>query len=324
MPIAPRIVGLFAVPLLAAALLAGCATKARVDPAAAIAAAPHPTALASFDGKTGERLSWPTVLERVAAADAVFVGETHDDASAHALEHALVEAFIASHQGAAVSLEFLERDDQAATDKYLAGTITLDEFVEATKSADWAGKGSWLPWYQPMIDSAKRAQAKVVAANAPRKYVSKARTDGYDALRALPADERVLFEIDETISRDGDWERLKALMIEMRIDGSHGDRSEATPTDEEVDQFHRAQRGWDATMGTSAARAQMSGSKVIHVEGAFHIGERLGTVGQFTKMVPTAKVLVINLVPEARTVFVQSDAHGADIVVFTRPPGCGQ
>ncbi len=318
MPIAQRIVGLFAVPLLAAALLAGCATKAQVDPVAAIAAAPHPTALAAFDGKTGEQLSWPTVLERVAAADAVFVGETHDDATAHALEHALVEAFIASHQGAAVSLEFLERDDQAATDAYLGGQSTLDVFIDATKSRDWAGPGTWIPWYQPMIDSAKRAKVKVVAANAPRKYVSKARTDGYDALRALPADERVLFEIDETISRDGDWERLKVLMMEMRLDGSPGDRSEATPTDEEVDQFHRAQRVWDATMGESAARAQVTGSKVIHLEGAFHIGERLGTVGQFTKAVPTAKVLVINLVPEARTVFVEADAHGADIVICTK------
>ena len=110
----------------------------------------------------------------------------------------------------------------------------------------------------------------------------------------------------------------RVLMMEMRLDGSPGDRSEATPTDEEVDQFHRAQRVWDATMGESAARAQVTGSKVIHLEGAFHIGERLGTVGQFTKAVPTAKVLVINLVPEARTVFVEADAHGADIVICTK------
>ncbi len=302
----------------AAILLGGCAAPKKPTPAEAIALAPHPTALAAFDGATAEKVSWSALLDRVAGADAVFVGETHDDAVGHVVEQALVEAFLASHPRAAVSLEFLERDDQVATDKYLAGTIALEEFIETTKSADWAGKGSWLPWYQPMIDSARRAKARVVAANAPRRHVSTARTEGYESLKALAPEERALIEIDETISRDGDWERLKVLMIDMRSSGEHGDKNSTPPTDEEVDTMHRAQRVWDATMGTSAARAFQSGFSVIHVEGGFHVGKRLGTVAQFAKIAPNAKVLVILLVADSRETLDPEDPEGADIVIYTR------
>ncbi|MSR28261.1 MAG: hypothetical protein EXS03_01640 [Phycisphaerales bacterium] len=308
--------------LILAGTLCGCAaSSAKIDPARAIAQAPHPSALSIFDGATGSPLDWRQVLDQVAHADAVFVGETHDDATAHALEHALVDAFLASHPSAAVSIEFLERDDQAATDQYLRGESELDAFIEATKSRHWAGTDTWIPWYQPMIDSAKRSKARVIAANAPRRYVSKARTEGYEALTALPPDERALFEVDESISRDGDWERLKALVIEMRADGSgHGDSPSDSPIDEEIDQFHRAQRVWDRTMGLSAARAYAGGARIIHVEGAFHIGTRLGTVAQFAAATPGAKILVIDLVPSNLRTRAPATGPSADIVVHTKLP----
>lgn len=313
--------------LAASLLLTGCAAPMKLTPAEQLARAPHPTALSIFDGTTGARISWADTLDRVAKADAVFVGETHDDAVAHALEHALVDAFIATHTRPAVSLEFLERDEQAKTDAYLRGELALDAFVDETKSRHWAGDETWIAWYQPMIDSARRAKASVVAANAPRTYVSRARTDGYDALKSLSAEERALFEIDESISRDGDWERLKALIVDMRGGGARGatgggsgetSDADAVVTDDEVDTFHRAQRVWDRTMGLSASRAQNAGFKVIHCVGAFHIGQRLGTVAQFAAACPSASIIVIDLVPSDATVLGSDGAKGADIVVHTQ------
>ena len=302
------------------ATLPSCVAQVKPTPSEQLARAPHPTALAIFDAASCARLAWSEVLDRVAKADAVFVGETHDDATAHTVEHALVESFIASHERPALSLEFLERDDQGFTDAYLRGEISVDDFVTKTKSRDWAGEGTWMPWYQPMIDSAKRAKAPVVAANAPRPYVTRARTEGYDPLCALGPEERSQFEVDEAISRDGDWERLKALIIEMRSDGAHGAAINTGDlvSDDEVDSFHRAQRVWDRTMGLSAARAQNSGYKVIHCVGAFHIGERLGTVAQFAMQCPNLSILVVDLVPSAAITIAPEDFNGADIVIHTK------
>ncbi len=303
----------------AAGTLCACASTRPLSPTEAIAAAPSPLSLSAFDGATGALISWREVLDRVAAADAVFVGETHNDATAHAIEHELVASFLAAHHPAAVSMEFLERDDQAATEDYLAGAISMDEFIARTKSKDWAGADSWIPWYQPMIDSAKRSRAKVVAANAPRKYVSSARVDGYTALLALPGEERVLFEVDEEIARDGDWERLRELMIEMRHDSAKEDNAKPEPpSDDDVDAIHRSQRVWDRTMGTSAARAYSNCGAMIHIVGGFHAGNRLGTVAQFLKACTPRQVLIVALEPSKSQTLDPSDADGADVVIHTR------
>lgn len=303
----------------AAAMACACATgPVPVSPTQAIQSAPPPCALLAFDGATGEVIPWSEVLDRVASTRAVFVGETHDDAAAHAVEHALVDSFLGANPGAAVSLEFLERDDQPATDKYLRGELTLEEFIDQTKSRDWAGKDSWIPWYQPMIDSAKRSHGRVIAANAPRKYVSRARTEGYEPLRSLPAEELVLFEIDGEITRDDDWKRLKELMTQMHQDrASAGEAGPSEPSDEAVDQIHRSQRMWDRTMGISAARAFASGSAVIHIVGGFHIGQRLGTAAQFAKACSPGKILLISLEPSGARTLEPAAASGADIVIHT-------
>ncbi len=298
----------------------GC-TTAKPTPAQAIAQAPACESLAAFDGATCDPLGWFDVLLRVARADAVFVGETHDDASGHKVEQALVAAFLLSHPKGAVSFEMLERDEQAALNDYLVGRVTLDTFLEGTKSRHWAGTDSWLPWYQPMIEFARVAGTPVVAANAPRTYVSRAMRDGYEPLQALPAAERAHFELDPALTRDGDWQRLKVLMTELHADRAHDEGVAATaPSDDDVDRVHRAQRVWDATMGASAAAAYMRDGSVIHFAGGFHLEERLGTVAQFMQRCPTARILIIALHPTGSTELEPKSVKGADIVVHTHAP----
>lgn len=305
-----------------AALMGGC--KATPTPREAFDAARPPQSCPTFDA-TGARITWDELLLRVRAADAVFVGETHDDAVAHKAQHALVAAFLGAHPRGAVGLEMLERDDQEEVDAYLAGRMALDEFIDTTKSRDWAGKDSWLPWYQPSIDAARMCGGTVIAANAPRKYVSQAFRDGTDGLLALPPEERTLFDADGAITRDGDWDRLRELMIEMRADAStDGDAHAEPPTDAEVDAVHRSQRVWDLTMATSLARAWKSGTPFIHLVGAFHVQRRLGTAGIFMRLCPDARVLVVQLDPD-ETLPPKSEWNaGADATVMTKASAADQ
>ncbi|QOJ16823.1 MAG: ChaN family lipoprotein [Phycisphaeraceae bacterium] len=173
-----------------------------------------------LDGRTGERLTWEAVLDRAADADVIVLGELHDDNAGHALQQRFYRDALTRWPGAALSMEMLDRADQAATDDYLAGYIDRDQFIEATTNTRWrkiaqdylAGtidrtqfeqrilRIGWPEWdtnYQPMIDAAKEAGAPVIAANAPWARYTRLinATDEYAELAALSPAQAALIAI---------------------------------------------------------------------------------------------------------------------------------
>jgi len=269
----------------------------------------------AFDGRSGRRWSWPALLARIGAAEAVFIGEQHDDAGAHKFQAAVTDAMCTARPGATLSMEMLERDDQYATDGYLAGTLTLEEFVDRAGVRNWAGAGTWIAWYQPVVDAARACGSPVVAANAPRRFVSQARTGGYAPLVELPAEDRALFDVPDDLPRDAYRERLADLMREARAG-----TDDPPPTDEEIDAFQRAQLVWDATMAASVSSALESSPAVVHLAGAFHIGRDGATVTEFRRRRPGARTLTIVCVDAASDLLRDEDRGLADVVVYTRGP----
>ncbi|KAG2423844.1 hypothetical protein HXX76_015004 [Chlamydomonas incerta] len=85
----------------------------------------------------------------------------------------------------ALSLEMFEADVQHVIDEFLIGAI---------READLMKDGR--PWpnyptdYRPLVMAAKEGRARVVCANAPRRYVSLVGRSGAAALEALPPDSR--------------------------------------------------------------------------------------------------------------------------------------
>ncbi len=269
----------------------------------------------AFDGRSGRRWGWPALVARIGAADAVFIGEQHDDAGAHKFQAAVAEAMCAARPGAALSMEMLERDDQYATDRFLAGTITLDEFVDGAGVRNWAGSGTWMPWYQPVVDVARTRGAPLVAANAPRRFVSQARTAGYAPLAELPPEDRALFDLPESLPRDAYRERLADLMRDARSGTDN-----PPPTDDEIDAFQRAQLVWDATMAASVAASLERSPAVVHLAGSFHISRDGATVTEFRRRRPDARTLTIVCVDAASDSLREEDRGLADVVVYTRLP----
>ena len=68
---------------------------------------PQPRTCAIFDGETGEALIWPSLMERVNRADAVMLGERHDDLIGHLVQQAILED---EPNSSGLALEMLERD----------------------------------------------------------------------------------------------------------------------------------------------------------------------------------------------------------------------
>lgn len=283
-----------------------------------------PRALFMFEGATGRALGWADVMAAASWADAVFIGERHDDPVAHAVQLAILEDLAAGYPGTALALEHLERHEQRIVDRYLAGEIGVDEFIDSTKSRNWAGKDTWVRFFQPLVDAADEAGSPVVAANAPRDYVRRARTEGHAALDALPREERALFDIPATDLGNvlnARWQdRWDAYRQRFReIMGSGEDLADPAVR-ERLDNVFLSQSVWDATMGASAADALGRGApKVVLCAGCFHVERDGGTVLQFEARRPDARVLTVTVIDASSSRLRDEDRLAADIVIYGFP-----
>ncbi|QDU65488.1 ChaN family lipoprotein [Engelhardtia mirabilis] len=306
-------------PLIFLALaLAGCASTTGsnapggADMAASVVPVEEARAFAVFDGDTGAELSFEELLERAAGVQVVVLGETHDDAGGHAYQRAVVEALFERFPGSALALEMLERDEQDAVNDLAAGLVDAAMFAGDTNSSSWAGEGSWAAWYQPVIDAALEHDGRVIAANAPRRYVRVASRRGYGPLAAVDARRRAYFDFPHGPQPEGYRQRFFELMGGM----GHGDGG----MDEEmVAKVFRSQSMWDATMaGSIAAAGPSTKHKVALLVGQFHSDFEGGTVAQLRHLLPTVRVLVISLQPVAAGALAEDDRGRADLVVYTR------
>ena len=180
-----------------AALAAALCTVPWLTPAGASAQHPQVSPSPVVEGvdfrvydARGRARSFAEVLAALDRADAVLVGETHDDVVAHGVEAQLLiraaQRMGAVGEGTGVrrsvvlSLEMFERDVQYIVDEYLAGLITEDQFKRSSR-----------PWdrydtdYRPMVEFARAHGLPVVAANAPRRYVNRVSRLGPGALAPL-------------------------------------------------------------------------------------------------------------------------------------------
>lgn len=254
----------------------------------------------------GDVTTWDALVDRAAASHVVLLGEQHDDSMGHAVQLALVQALLERCPDAAVALEMLERDEQPLVADYRDGVIDAEDFAKATGSAAWAGKGSWTAWYQPVVDAAITADVPLIAANAPRRYVRHARTDGFAALTALDEPRRAWVDVPDP-PLDGDYkERFFNLM------GDGHDVDEAT-----IEAFFRAQSVWDATMAASVVQAVNAGrAPVVLLLGRFHSDHEGGTRMCIARALPDARILSISLEPGTPE-HDEALPKQADVIVFT-------
>src|SRR5688500_4614936 len=97
------------------------------------------------------------MLNDLAKADVVVIGENHDHKLGHELELAIFKGVHARKPKTALSLEMFERDVQPILDEYLAGHITESHFLQSAR-----------PWptykadYAPMVEHAREKELPVI------------------------------------------------------------------------------------------------------------------------------------------------------------------
>jgi uncharacterized iron-regulated protein len=292
--------------------------------------------------EAGAPASLDDIVAEIGRQQVVFIGETHDDPTGHMLEAALFQRAYETYgaeaaNGAAprpvvLSLEFFERDVQPVLDEYLAGLITEKSFRDASR-----------PWpryetdYRPMIEFAREHGLAVIAANAPRRYVTRVSLHGREALNDLSAEARHTLaplpygQPSEKYRRQ--W--IQTMMEVMEEEGMKCGLAIPEPAEGEEAVQARAPVGthagmgnqmhsqvlWDATMAhaISLALAGQPDALVLHMVGGFHVERGTGTPEHLEAYRPGTSRMIVLLRPvEDIEVFEPApDGQWGDFVIQT-------
>ena len=260
-----------------------------------------------FDGN-GNQSSLAAIVKAMDRADAIFLGEQHDDSVGHALEFEIFKQAVAQYavrRNVALSMEMFERDVQIVVDEYLSGQITETQFLASSRP--W---GNYKTDYRPLVELAKEKKLPVLAANAPRRYVNMVSRGGRDTLNGLTKEARMwLAPLPYGEPSDSYAKKFKALM---------GPSPEAQMG---IDKILASQSLWDATMSDSVARYLKKNKRalVVHLNGSFHTESRLGTIDHLLRYQPKARVLVVTIRYEDdfKTFDKAKDKDIGDFVILT-------
>jgi uncharacterized iron-regulated protein len=266
-----------------------------------------------FDTRRRMFTDFETMLADLARADVVLVGEQHDDPNTHRLEAAMLMGLLRRSVAVTVSLEMFERDVQTSVDAYLAGTLSEEEFLKASR-----------PWpryatdYRSLVELAKAHRWPVIAANVPRRYAAEIAKSGKGMLDALPSPERSLVAHDLQCPEDAYFKRF-ADQMGNHAAGATIDEKRAT-----TERYYWSQCVKDETMAESiAAGFEKPGAPsgaIVHFTGAFHSDFGTGTAERVRRRLAGRRVAVVTMVPVADLDTLTpgaGDLTRADYLVYT-------
>jgi len=260
-----------------------------------------------FDSN-GNPSSLNRIIEAIAQNDVVFLGEQHDDATAHALQLEIFKAAFEKYgkeRKMALSMEMFERDVQVVVNEYLNNLITENHFL--LSSRPW---NNYKQDYRPLVEFAKAEKIPVIAANAPRRYINMVSRGGRETLSGLSEEAKQwLAPLPFNQSSEIYSNKFKALM---------GGSPESQMG---INKILDSQTLWDATMSYSIAEFLKRNKKplVVHLNGAFHTENRLGTAEQLLKFRPKTKFIVITIRYEDEFTTFDKTKHQnlGDFVILT-------
>ena len=227
------------------------------------------------------------VFEAAGGAVVTFVGEEHDDPVAHYLELEVLKALPTAK--AVLAMEMFERDVQSVVDEYLSGIITEEHLIASGRA--WPG---YKTDYRPMVEHAKENHIRVIASNAPRRYVNRVSRLGKESLSALSDEAKATLAPLPYAEASTEYaENFRRVMEEVKKQQP----PEKNPRDPRFGL--QAQSLWDATMAYSIAESliQNPDGHLLHINGSFHSEHRLGILEHLQRYRPNTPTLVVTVTP---------------------------
>ena len=250
-----------------ALLLAGCAAV----PPGTLRDTDHPLAGRLWDVGAQSFVDEAELLRRAASAEALLLGETHDNPEHHRLQLRVLQARLAAGARPALLMEQFDSDQQAA----------LDEARRAGKDLAPLMRGWDWSLYQPLLALADTARLALVAANLPRAATRPVVREGYTTLAAGEVRRLALEQV---------WDEARQAYMARLIEASHCGM--VTPTTR--DGLVRAQRLRDATLA-DAALGQLDAG-VVFILGRGHARRDVGVPLYLAARRPASRVLSVGFV----------------------------
>jgi len=217
-----------------------------------------------------------TTMSRLAAADVVYLAETHDRPQDHQAQLAILQA-LAARRSLIIGMEMFQRPFQWALDHYLAGSLSESDLIRQTEYANRWG----FDWelYAPIVRFARDQKIPILALNTPSEVTRKVAQTGFGGLTQA---ERQWIPPQSSIRAEPEIYRQRIRQLYDEIHQGRG-------TSARFEQFFLAQVLWDETMADRIAIAlrQSSPALIVVLAGQGHILYRYGIPDRVARRVPT-------------------------------------
>ncbi len=215
----------------------------------------HPLVGKIFDPASGKTLSAAAVRDRAIAADAVLLGENHDNPDHHALQTWVVRELAAVGQKPHVAFEMIDSDQREALNRWLAGD--RQDLAMLGHMLQW-DKSGWPDWslYLPIAEAAVGSGGLITAAN-----IGKGET------RALARNEPDAAALRTRLNLDTPMEAKAEQSLTATIRDSHCNML----PERAIPGMLTVQRARDSSMAHSVADVVANGHKAVLIAGGGHV-----------------------------------------------------
>jgi uncharacterized iron-regulated protein len=249
--------------------LDGVAAADQVHAATAAPACLTPAAWSSLDGERPRVTGAMALLAEMARRDVVLLGEQHDEDDHHRWQLQVLAALHVQRPNMVIGFEMFPRRVQPALDRWVAGELTVKEFLE---QSEWSKVWNMpAELYLPLFQFARINRIRMVALNVDQKLSHAVAEQGWDA---IPPAER------EGVGRPAaPAQAYRDLLFEVyRGHGARNGKEDTTAAQRNARfrHFVEAQTIWDRAMAEALGRYLTPGPAadkplVVGVMGSGHI-----------------------------------------------------
>lgn len=267
----------------------------------------HPLVGQAYEPASGRLTDLDEVVARALAADAVLLGETHDNPDHHALQAWMVRRMIAGGRRPAVAFEMIDDSQRDALERHLA--TAPDDAAGLGAAIGW-DKTGWPDWthYRPIAEAALAAGRAPIPANLSR-----------DDTRALARGDAPDLSAKLGLDRTLDPDMAAAIAEEIKV--GHCDML----PEPAVPPMIRIQFARDAVMARALMAGLEEGRQAVLIAGASHIRTDRAVPWHLRQLAPEAAMLSLAFVeiqedetdPSTYGKLYNSGALPFDVVIFT-------
>jgi len=220
------------------------------------------------------RISGTEVISNAVNQSVVLLGEAHANLEHHRWQLQMLTSLHTRHPDMVIGFEMFPRRVQKALDKWVAGNLSVAEFLDA---ADW--KHGWsidAKAYLPLFHFARMNQIPMVALNIDSRLRKEISLKGFDSL----LEDKLKGVTRPAEPSDAYLEYL--MLIYKKHDRNNKDKDEISADDPDFLRFVRGQQLWDRAMAQALYLALTRPGRplVVGVMGAGHIRHGYGVPHQ--------------------------------------------